>query len=191
VLFGRLGSPPTSFNQKKENRLMRTKFAASLVALLVVAATAAAQGAGKVSMQDFGGTWVLDASKSEGLPQGVEETMTVKQEKDKFTVESKMKSPRGERTMNMDFAADGKEGPFTMRMMQNELTGKRTAKWSADGSALEITETADVPTPDGGTASVKNWRKWTLSADGKTLTAEETRTSPRGEQKTKRVYAKQ
>ena len=172
---------------------MRVKFAASLVALLVVAANAAAQGAGKVSMQDinFAGTWVLDAAKSEGLPQGVEETMTVKQEKDKFTVESKMKSPRGERTMNMDFAADGKEGPFTMRMGPNELTGKRTAKWGADATTVEITETADVPTPDGGTASVKTWRKWALSADGKTLTAEETRTSPRGEQKMKRVYTKQ
>ena len=172
---------------------MRIKFAASLVALLVIAATAAAQGQGqgKVQMNDFAGTWVLDAAKSEGLPQGVEETMTVKQEKDRFTVESKMKSPRGERTMNMDFAADGKESAFTMRMMQNELTGKRTAKWSADGPALEMTETADVPTPDGGTASIKVWRKWALAADGKTLTAEETRTGPRGEQKTKRVYAKQ
>lgn len=176
---------------------MRTKFAAALAALLVCAATAAAQGTGqgmgqgKVQMDRFAGTWVLDVSKSEGLPQGVEETMTVKQEKDKFAVEAKMKSPRGERTMNMDFAADGKEGAFTLRMGPNEMTGKRTAKWSDDGSALEVTETADVPTPDGGTASVKNWRKWTLSADGKTLTAEETRTGPRGEQKSKRVYTKQ
>ena len=172
---------------------MRAKFAASLVALLIVAANAAAQGAGKVSMQDFSfaGTWVLDATKSEGLPQGVEETMTVKQEKDKFAIESKMKSPRGERTMNMDFAADGKEGPFTMRMGPNEVTGKRTAKWGADATTVEITESADVPTPDGGTATVKSWRKWTLSDDGKTLTAEETRTSPRGEQKVKRVYTRQ
>lgn len=172
---------------------MRIKFAASLAALLVVAATAAAQGQGqgKVQMNDFAGTWVLDAAKSEGVPQGVEETMTVKQEKDKFTIESKMKSPRGERTMNMDFAADGKEGPFTMRMGPNEVTGKRTAKWGADATTVEITESADVPTPDGGTASVKSWRKWALSADGKTLTAEETRTSPRGEQKMKRVYTKQ
>ena len=172
---------------------MRVKFAASLVALLVVAATAAAQGAGKVSMQDFSfaGTWVLDAAKSEGLPQGIEETMTVKQEKDKISVESKMKSPRGERTMNMDFAADGKEGPFTMRMGPNEMTGKRTAKWGADAKTVEITETADVPTQDGGTASIKTWRKWALSDDGKTLTAEEIRTSPRGEQKMKRIYTKQ
>jgi hypothetical protein len=165
---------------------MRAKFAASFVALLLVAATAAAQ-----TKPNFGGTWVLDAAKSEGLPQGVEETMTVKQDGDKITVEAKMKSPRGERTMNMDLAADGKEGPFTMRMGPNETTGKRTAKWSADGSALEVTETADVQTPDGGTASIKNWRKWTLSADGKTLTAEESRTGPRGEQKMKRVYTKQ
>jgi hypothetical protein len=166
---------------------MRAKFAASVAALLLLAATAAAQ-----TKPNFAGTWVLDASKSDlGMMQGVEETMTVKQDGDKITVESKMKSPRGERMMNMDLTADGKEGPFTMRMGPNETTGKRTAKWSADGSALEVTETADIQTPDGGTASIKNWRKWTLSADGKTLTAEESRTSPRGEQKTKRVYTKQ
>ncbi|HLL76194.1 MAG TPA: hypothetical protein VK421_13150 [Pyrinomonadaceae bacterium] len=166
---------------------MRAKFAASVAALLLVAATAAAQ-----TKPNFAGTWVLDASKSEGVPQGVEETMAVTHDGDKFVVESKMKSPRGERTVNMDFAADGKEGDFTLRMMQNEVKGKRTAKWSADGAALEITETADgVPTPDGGTANIKNWRKWTLSSDGKTLTAEETRTTPRGEQKSKRVYTKQ
>jgi len=166
---------------------MRVKFAASVAALLLVAASAAAQ-----TKPNFAGTWVLDASKSEGVMQGVEETMTVRQDGDKFTVESKMKSQRGERTMNIDFAADGREGDYTFRMMQNEGKGKRTAKWSADGAALEISETADgVPTPDGGTASIKNWRRWTLSADGKTLTAEETRTTPRGEQKSKRVYTRQ
>ena len=170
---------------------------AALAALLLVAATAAAQGTGqgqgqgKAQSNDFAGTWVLDAAKSEGVMQGVEETMTVKQEKDKFVVESKMKSPRGERTMNMDFAADGKEGDFTARMMQNEIKGKRTAKWGGDSKTLELTEKADFPTPDGGTANVQTWRKWTLSADGKTLTSEETRTGPRGEQKSKRVYNRQ
>ena len=173
---------------------MRTKFAASLAALLLVAATAAAQGGVKVAVGDvngFAGTWVLDAAKSEGVMQGAEETMTVKQDGNKFEVESKLKSPRGERTVNMSFAADGKEGDFTARMMQNEIKGKRTAKWGADSKTLELTEKADFPTPDGGTANVQTWRKWTLSADGKTLTSEETRTSPRGEQKSKRVYNKQ
>ncbi len=165
---------------------MRVRFLASLAALFLVAATAAAQ-----TKPNFAGTWVLDAAKSEGLPQGVEETMTVKQDGDKIAIESKLKSPRGERTMTMDFAADGKEGPFTIRMGPNEVTGKRTAKWGADAATVETTETADVPTPDGGTASLKTWRKWTVAADGKTLTVEETRTGPRGEQKMKRVYTKQ
>lgn len=173
---------------------MRNKFAASLAALLVVAANAAAQGAGKVSTRDisFAGTWVLDATRGEGLPEGVQETMTIKQEKDKIDAESKLKSPRGEHTLNMNLTADGKEATIRMRMGPNdEVTGKRTAKWSADGLTLEVIETADAPTPDGGTASVKTWRKWSLSADGKTLTAEETRIGPRGEQKMKRVYTKQ
>ena len=177
---------------------MKVKFAASLVALLVVAATAAAQGAGKVSMQDFGGTWVLDASKSQlgmggpggGQQQGpVEETMTVALAGDKLTVERKIKGQQGERTVNDSIAADGKEGDFTMQMRGNEIKGKRTAKWSADGQMLEVNDKANVDTPNGPMA-IETSSKWALSDGGKTLTIETTRTTPRGPQTTKRVYAK-
>ena len=168
---------------------MRAKIAA-LTALLLVASVAGAQQ--PKAKKNFAGTWVLDAAKSEGLMMpGLEQTMTVKQDGDKFENESKLKTQRGERTMNESFTADGKEGEFTMRMRQNETKGKRTVKWSSDGTSVEVNEAADIQTPDGGTASIKTTRKWSLSADGKTLTIEESRTSPRGEQKSKRVFNKQ
>ena len=175
---------------------MRSKFmtAGVALALLVSAAvSASAQGAGKVSMNDisFAGTWVLDAAKSEGVQQGVEETMTVKQEGANFTIDAKMKSPRGERTRNETFAADGKEGEFTVRMGPNETKGKRTAKWSADGKALEVSEGISFQAPDGTNVDAKTTRKWTLAADGKTLTIEETRTGGMRAGTSKRVYAKQ
>ncbi|MCA1815217.1 MAG: hypothetical protein LC746_02195, partial [Acidobacteria bacterium] len=80
---------------------------------------------------------------------------------------------------------------FTMQMMGNSQKGKRTTKWSADGSALEIKETASFQTPDGNTVNTEGNIKWTLSGDGKTLTIEQTRTSPRGTQTTRRVFNKQ
>jgi hypothetical protein len=172
---------------------MRSKFAAAgagLAALVLFAAVAAA-----AAKPNYAGTWVLDASKSEGVggPQGApaaEETMTVKQDGDKLTVERKIKGQQGERVQSDTYTADGKETDFTMQMRGNEAKGKRTSKWSADGSTLEAHDKVSFDTPNGA-MTTESISKWTLSADGKTLTVEGTRTSPRGEQKFKRVYAKQ
>jgi hypothetical protein len=172
---------------------MRSKFAAAgagLAAFVLFAAVAAA-----AAKPNFAGTWVLDAAKSEGVggPQGgpaAEETMTIKQDGDKLTVERKIKGQQGERTVNDTYTADGKETDFTMQMRGNETKGKRTAKWSADGNMLEVNDKVSFDTPQGA-MSTEAHNKWSLSADGKTLTVEGTRTSPRGEQKSKRVYVKQ
>ncbi|HVG29718.1 MAG TPA: hypothetical protein VM864_08485 [Pyrinomonadaceae bacterium] len=172
---------------------MRSKFAAAgagLAAFVLFAAVAAA-----AAKPNYTGTWVLDAAKSEGVggPQGApaaEETMTVKQDGDKIAAERKIKGQQGERVVNDSYTADGKEGEFTMQMRGNETKGKRTAKWSADGNVLEVNDKASFDTPQGAMTTESN-SKWTLSADGKTLTIEGTRTTPRGEQKFKRVYNKQ
>ncbi|HEX8160998.1 MAG TPA: hypothetical protein VF538_03945 [Pyrinomonadaceae bacterium] len=172
---------------------MRSKFAAAgagLAAFVLFAAVAAA-----AAKPNFAGTWVLDAAKSEGVggPQGgpaAEETMTIKQDGDKLTVERKIKGQQGERTQNDTYTADGKETDFTMQMRGNETKGKRTAKWSADGNMLEVNDKASFDTPNGA-MTMESQNKWSLSADGKTLTIEGTRTTPRGAQKIKRVYTKQ
>lgn len=169
---------------------MRSKFAAAgvtLAAFVLVAAVAVAAAA----KLNFTGTWALDASKSDcGNRACPEETMTVKQDGDKLDVARKIKTQQGERTQSDTYAADGKEGEFTMQMMQNSVKGKRTSKWAGDG-ALEIKEAFSIPTQDGGTANVDTMIRWTLSADGKNLTVEQTRNSPRGTQTSKRVYNKQ
>lgn len=167
---------------------MRSKFATAgvVLAAFVLVATVAAAAA----KTNFGGTWVMDAAKSEGVRPGTEVTMTVKQDGDKLEVERKIKDQRGDNTSNDTYTADGKEGEFTMQMMGNSTKGKRTTKWLADGAALEIKETASFDR-QGTTVNVETLSKWSLSADGKTLTVEQTRTSPQGEQKSKRVFNKQ
>jgi hypothetical protein len=179
------------FPNKGDHSEMRSKFAAAGAALaaFVLVATVVVAAAAKPS---FAGTWVLDASKSEcGNRPCSEETLTVKQDGDKIDVERKIKTQQGERTQNDAYTADGKEGEFTMQMMQNSTKGKRTTKWSADGGSLDIKETASFQTPDGGTANVETLVKWSLSGDGKNLIVEQTRNSPRGTQTSKRVYNKQ
>ena len=171
-------------------RSMFTKAGAGLAAFVLFAAVAAA-----AAKPNFTGTWVLDAAKSEGLggPQGgtpAPETMIVTQDGDKLAFERTFKSPQGDRVQKDTYTADGKEGEFTMSMRGGETKGKRIAKWSADGSVLEVNDKATFDTPQGAMSTESN-SKWTLSADGKTLTVEGTRMSPRGEQKFKRVYTKQ
>jgi hypothetical protein len=170
---------------------MRSKFAAAgaTLAAFILVATVVGAAAAK---PNFTGTWALDVSKSDcGNRPCNEETLTVKQDGDKIAVDRKVKTQQGDRTQSDTYTADGKEGEFTMQMMQNSTKGKRTTKWSADGGSLDIKETASFQTPDGNSATVETMVNWSLSGDGKTLTVEQTRNSPRGTQTSKRVYNKQ
>ncbi|HKP73424.1 MAG TPA: hypothetical protein VJT82_10835, partial [Pyrinomonadaceae bacterium] len=99
--------------------------------------------------------------------------------------------PGGERTIKDSYTADGKEADFTPQGPQGAMgKGKRTAKWSADGAALEVNETATVDGPNGP-EEVSATRKWTLAPDGKTMTIEITFRGSEMSQQTKRVFVKQ
>jgi hypothetical protein len=167
---------------------MRRRFAATLVASCVFATLVVVASA----KANFAGTWVMDVAKSEGMPAGLEQTVIVKQDGDKITTDVKIKSPQGEREINDSYTVDGKEADFTNTMLRGMSgKGKRTTKWSADGNGIEINETTDFQTPDGGTVTIKAVRKWTLSADAKTLTIEQTLDTPQGTQTSKRIFNKQ
>jgi predicted ribonuclease toxin of YeeF-YezG toxin-antitoxin module len=159
-------------------------FAAALVALSLVAVAAAAK-------PDFSGKWVMDKAKSEGVPPTMEQTMTVTQTGDKIELETKIVAPQGERVIKDSYTADGKETDFSPQGAQGAMgKGKRTSKWSADGAALEVSETATLDGPNGPD-EVSATRKWSLAADGKTLTIELVFSGEQGVQKTKRVFVKQ
>jgi hypothetical protein len=156
----------------------------ALVALSLVVAAAAAKA-------DFSGKWVMDKTKSEGLPPNIEQTMTITQTGDKIELETKITGPQGERTVKDSYTVDGKEVDFTPQGPQGPMgKGKRTAKWSTDGAALEVSETATLDGPNGPD-EVSATRKWTLAADGKAMTIELTFNGEQGTQKTKRVFVKQ
>ena len=73
-----------------------------------LAASAAAQGA-PAAKADFSGTWVLDASKSEGLPPGVEQTLVVTQQGDRVEAQNTTKGPQGEQVIKDAYVLDGQE----------------------------------------------------------------------------------
>lgn len=138
---------------------------------------------------DFSGSWMLDTAKSEGLPPGMKQEMTVKQTGDKISLETKVTTEQGEQTVPDSYMLDGKETDF-MPKAPNGASGKgrRAAKWTTEG--FEVQESVVFETPDGD-ATVKMTRKWSLAADGKTLKIEITQVLPNGETKQiKRTFNK-
>jgi hypothetical protein len=140
---------------------------------------------------NFSGTWTLDKSKSEGLPAAIkDQVLTVKQDGDKLTIDSKLTTEQGEQTNTDTYTLDGKPADFTGKGPGGlEGKGKRTAKWSADGNGIEVTEDVVFDTPQGE-VTVNYVRKWSLAADGKSLTIDMDVTSPMGTQHIKRVLVK-
>ena len=146
---------------------------------------------GAAAKANFSGTWTLDKSKSEGLPPAIKaQVMTVTQAEDKLTIESKMTTEQGDQTVSDVYTLDGKPADFTAKGPGGaEGKGKRTAKWSADGNGIEVSEAITYEPPNGPVA-VDVTRKWTLSADGNTLTIDMNIASPMGTQQIKRVLVK-
>ncbi len=147
-------------------------------------------GVAALAQANFAGTWVLDAQRSQGVPEGIEMTMTVKQDGNRVQIETNVSSPQGQQTIPDLYVLDGNETDYKPPVIgEGTGKGKRTAKWSADKSGLESTESATITGPEGE-ATITAKRKWTLSPDGKTLTIDLTMNTPAGEQISKRVFAK-
>ncbi len=142
---------------------------------------------------NFSGLWAIDKDKSEGLPPGMTQTMTVTQNGDRIEVEVKIKAGEGEeRTIKDVYVLDGKETDFSPPIIGEGATvkrAKRTSKWTADGNGFEVTEEATINGPNGE-GTIKARRLWSVSADGKTLNVELDMEGPNGGSKTKRVFVK-
>jgi hypothetical protein len=138
---------------------------------------------------NFAGEWNLDREKSE-LPSGrgggrsTVAKMVVTQETNKLIVESTSTNRNGEEvTISATYTLDGKE-------CENEMyntTSKSTAEWSKDGKSLEInTEATFSRNGQNFTFNMKNI--WSL--ENGDLIIDSTRSSSRGERKSKLHYVK-
>jgi hypothetical protein len=168
---------------------MKRKLLIGIIAVTIFAfgvVIAAAKG-------DFNGVWTLDAGKSEGMPPGLMQTMTVTQKGDRIEIETKSKVGEGPERVGKDaYVLDGKEADFTAPVPPGAAKkAKRTSKLTDDGNGFDATEEVVVNAPDrGGEATIRAKRSWRLSADGKTLTIEMEVENPNGTNKFKRVFVK-
>ena len=163
--------------------------AALAVLLGAPAATVSAQGT------DFSGTWNLDRDSSE-LPQGrggggrggggrggrgrlMAETLVISQTAASVTVEQQS----DDQSRSIEYALDGSE--TTVQQGNGTLTV--SASW--DGATLVTEGTQSIETGRGNFTLDLTERR-TLSSDGRTLTIETTRGTPRGSQTFRLVYQK-
>jgi hypothetical protein len=142
-----------------------------------------------VAKPDFSGTWVMDVNRSFSNPPGLEQTMTVVHSGDQIKVDAKIKTQQGEQTINETYTLDGKETEFTPPGTQPNAKGKRTAIWLPEGRGAVIDDLVTSDSPKGPVTR-KTMRKWTLSADGKTLTVDYFFDDQRGSFEAKRVFVK-
>lgn len=139
---------------------------------------------------NFSGTWVMDKSRSEGIPPNVEQTMTLTQVDDNLTMQNKIVTAEGDININDSFTINGKEAEFTQKRNDEQIKGKRTSKWLADGSGFESNEEFTIEGNDGQPITQQITRKWVMSADGKTFTVDLFGKTPNGDLHTKRTFVK-
>lgn len=139
---------------------------------------------------NFSGAWVMDKSRTEGIPPNVEQTMTLTQVDDQLTLQNKIVTGEGDINVNDTFIISGKEVEFTQKVNDEEIKGKRTSKWLADGNGFESNEEFTVVGGDNLPITQQITRKWVMSADGKTLTIDLFGKTPNGDLHTKRTFVK-
>ncbi len=137
---------------------------------------------------DFSGTWKLNEGKSD-LGQfgsrGIATKIVAEQKADAIVLVKTSSMQGQENTTTETLPFSGKETELTTETSKK----KSTLKWSADGNTMVISYDLAV-TFNGQSFDIKGVESWSLSADGKNLTVNITRTTPQGEITTKAVYDK-
>ncbi len=146
-------------------RLSKTALACSALLLLAAAAVYAD------TRPNFAGTWELDQSRSHSIPPDMKQTMTVVQEGDTVSVETKIVNAQGERVVKDAYTLDGKEAEFAPPKPPNAPPdapapkGKRTGRWMPNDRGFILEEEIVTQTPQGTETSLVA-RKWTRWPDG-------------------------
>jgi len=136
------------------------------------APSAAASAARSTAAPDFGGTWEINAAKSDfgQFPAPSKLTMTVVQSPTTLKSTQLMSTPNGDVNTTIDLALDGKEttgtgfGGMATKNVAKLDAGALVVNTSMQAQGAEMTQTS----------------KWTLSPDGKLLTVAQSLNGPMG-----------
>ena len=155
-----------------------------IFSLVTLTAMALAMPAGLVAQDkpNFSGTWVLQTDKSDYgmMPPPMSRTDIIDHQEPKITIKRTAATGEGENKLDLVYAVDGK--PWKNQAGEQEVTS--TLHW--EGQELVVVSEVDTPQ---GLATLTD--RWSLSADGKTLTQNRTISIQGQELKQTMVLAKQ
>jgi hypothetical protein len=131
---------------------------------------------------NFSGDWKLNTAKSDFGPMPAPDKLTMKidHKEPAILIKQEQSGAMGDMNVDMKYTTDGKESTNTMGPMEV----KSTAKW--EGDVLVINSKLNA---NGADITIVG--KWSLSADGKTLTNDSHVATPQGEIDMKYVMEKQ
>jgi hypothetical protein len=176
---------------------------AGLMAAFVLAVVAVSAG----SAANFGGTWTLDKSKSQGLDPRMQNaesvTCVVVQDEKTISIEWKVvagPAPAGAPAGGGMGGGRGPAGPRVYNLDGKEVTtdaggqmgGTNTLKatWAGDGKTLEVSSIR-TGSRDGQEFKITTVDKMSLSEDGKVMTVNRHSESPMGPRDQTFVFNKQ
>ncbi len=160
---------------------MRSAFVLALASLLMT------QGA----KPDFSGKWVLDKERSFSNPPELDQSIEVVHKGDEVLLEAVLTTPaQGRQVVREQWALDGTERDFTPPTPPN-AKGKRKAYWLPGNRGIVVEDRVTAETPGAGAALLQTTRKWTLTADGATLTVDYYIDRPTGSGESRRVFVKE
>jgi hypothetical protein len=150
---------------------------------------------------NFGGTWTLDKTKSQGLSprvQGADSvTWTITQNDKEITIEEKITGGQMGGPGGPGGGRGGFGGPRTYKLDGSETTNEmgrgkvaRKATWSNDSKTLELVSKSTFQGQEGNEITSTSTDKLSLSEDGKTLTVVRHAETPRGTQDSTMVFTK-
>lgn len=144
---------------------MRSIRPAVLLIALAVPAFAGAQA--PASRPDFSGTWVMDREKSPGpmIPEAM--SYTIQQRGDTVRIKRYSKTMQGENTSDLVYGLDGK--PWKNTATQGGMAVDVSSVLTWEGATLVITSTLLANGQE-----IHQVEKWTLGADGMSLTSNRT-----------------
>ena len=132
---------------------------------------------------NFSGTWTMDRARSFGLPNDMNQTITIVQKDDQLEVETKITQPNNDRTVKDTYVLDGKEYDLTP-----PAKGKRSAVWLPGERGIQVTDVTITDSPQGPVQS-QIVRKWTMS--GSELVIDMYVDNPNVSYEAKRIFIKQ
>src|SRR5829696_8613820 len=126
---------------------MRVRSLVGLIFLSVLALTAAA------APPNLSGKYKLDPAKSEGVPAGMAQMMTIRHAGNELSVDTKVYPPNdGLASLVTDvYLLNGQETEYRATRGMAVGVGKRIVMLSAQNTANEITEEATLDIPQQGT----------------------------------------